>query len=1185
MAISGKALQQRNYGKLPEILPLPDLIELQMRSFRWFQTDGLREVFAEISPIEDFTGKNFELSFEVPDTPFDRPPYDENECRKRDLTYQSPLRVRAKLLIKQTGEIKEMTVFMGDFPLMSTSGTFIYNGTERVVVSQLVRSPGVYYTRKEDPSGSRFLYSAKLIPNRGAWLEFETSAKDILTVKVDKRRTIPVTALLRAVGYGTDSEVYDLFHEVDTNPDHPYIATTIGGQDGAQRRDPSNSHESGLREVYKRIRPGDPVTLDNAKNLIDSTFFNSRRYDLGRVGRYKLNKRLAMPTPPEVRTLTPEDLVYIVRWLIELNNSQDPPDDIDHLGNRRVRAVGELLQNQFRIGLLRMERVIKERMTLQDPATVTPAALINTRPVVAAVREFFGGSQLSQFMDQTNPLSELGHKRRLSAMGPGGLSRDRAGFDVRDVHYSHYGRICPIETPEGPNIGLIGSLASYGRVNEYGFIETPYRQVYKSMTFEGDGANLIGHTLTVDAIDLLTRAVEPDYTSLKEKVAEAEDRVKDSKEALRGLEQAYNVAREAVADAEASLKSQTPDDIPRDSHYATLDVSRNASIEDIREAFRKLALKHHPDQSAAPDAEERMKQINVAHEVLSDSEKRKEYDRSLPESKKSADYSDHLASLVKEEAKARDRFNKGKDALRKHEGNYRSIIERIAKAEARAKEMREAQRSLQESPVPAGTVITEKETEFFKRAGLNSVEIPVRPFASMDADGVTYLSADEEDMYIVSQANARVNEVGEFMEERVACRAGGQFLQEIPDRINIMDVSPKQIVSVPTSLIPFLEHDDANRALMGANMQRQAVPLLTPEAPLVATGMEWKAAEDSGQVLCADVDGIVSSATAREIRLLGDDGNEHIYPLKKFERTNAATCFNQRAIVRKGERVTAGQPLADSSSTDNGQLALGQNVLCAFMFWEGGNYEDAIIISDRVVQDDLFTSVHVEKYECEARDTKLGPEEITRDIPNVAEEALRNLDENGVIYVGAEVHPDDILVGKVTPKGETDLTGEDRLLRAIFGKDARDVKDTSKRMPAGEHGKVVDVHKFNKEMGDELSSGVNEMVRVSVASKRKLMAGDKMAGRHGNKGVVARIMPVEDMPHLADGTPVDIVLSPLGAPSRMNLGQILEAHLGWAAHELGYQAVVPVFDSAAETEIESELEAAGPAQQRQGHAL
>ena len=983
MAISGNALQQINYGKLPEILPLPDLIELQMRSFRWFQTNGLREVFNEISPIEDFTGRNFELSFEVPENPFDRPPYDETECRKRDLTYQSPLRVRAKLLIKQTGEIKEMTVFMGDFPLMSTSGTFIYNGTERVVVSQLVRSPGVYYTRREDPSGSRFLYSAKLIPNRGAWLEFETSAKDILTVKVDKRRTIPVTALLRAVGYGSDTEIHELFREVDTNPDHSYITTTIGGQDGAQRRDPSNTHETGLREVYKRIRPGDPVTLDNAKNLIESTFFNGRRYDLGRVGRYKLNKRLQMPTPPEVRTLTPEDLVYIVRRLIELNNSQNPPDDIDHLGNRRVRAVGELLQNQFRIGLLRMERVIKERMTLQDPATVTPAALINTRPVVAAVREFFGGSQLSQFMDQTNPLSELGHKRRLSAMGPGGLSRDRAGFDVRDVHHSHYGRICPIETPEGPNIGLIGSLASYGRVNDYGFIETPYRQVYKSLTFNGDGADLIGHTVTAD--------------------------------------------------------------------------------------------------------------VTSGDTVV----------------------------------------------------------------------------------IPSDTVITKKDAAALKEAGLVGTEIPLRPFASIDADGVKYLSADEEDLYIVSQANARVNDVGEFAEDRVAVRAGGQFLQEAPDRIHFMDVSPKQIVSVPTSLIPFLEHDDANRALMGANMQRQAVPLLKPEAPLVATGMEWKAAEDSGQVLCAAVDGIISGATAREVRLLGDDGQEHVYPLKKFERTNAATCFNQRAIVRKGERVTAGQPLADSSSTDNGQLALGQNVLCAFMFWEGSNYEDAIILSDRVVQDDLFTSVHVEKYECEARDTKLGPEEITRDIPNVAEEALRNMDENGVIYVGAEVHPDDILVGKVTPKGETDLTGEDRLLRAIFGKDARDVKDTSKRMPAGEHGKVVDVHIFTKDMGDELSSGVNEMVRVSVASKRKLMAGDKMAGRHGNKGVVARIMAVEDMPHLADGTPVDIVLSPLGAPSRMNLGQILEAHLGWAAHELGFQAVVPVFDSASETEIESALESAG----------
>ncbi len=1108
MAISGKALQQRNYGKLPEILPLPDLIELQMRSFRWFQTVGLREVFAEISPIEDFTGKNFELSFEVPDTPFDRPPYDENECRKRDLTYQSPLRVRAKLLIKQTGEIKEMTVFMGDFPLMSSSGTFIYNGTERVVVSQLVRSPGVYYTRREDPSGSRYLYSAKLIPNRGAWLEFETSAKDILTVKVDKRRTIPVTALLRAVGYGTDSEIHDLFREIDDNSDHPYIATTIGGQDGAQRRDPSDSHETGLREVYKRIRPGDPVTLDNAKNLIDSTFFNSRRYDLGRVGRYKLNKRLQMPTPPEVRTLTPEDLVYIVRRLIELNNSQNPPDDIDHLGNRRVRAVGELLQNQFRIGLLRMERVIKERMTLQDPATVTPAALINTRPVVAAVREFFGGSQLSQFMDQTNPLSELGHKRRLSAMGPGGLSRDRAGFDVRDVHYSHYGRICPIETPEGPNIGLIGSLASYGRVNEYGFIETPYRQVFKSLEFERDGKKLIGHTtMENSSIRMAEQAVEFVTGELRKR-----------EKVLQPLLEEVSATEKLVEEAQQALSQRNQD-------YESLSEKPAKAKKLVQEAQELLEQRKTQLQSRKKEAEGPANRVKLAEQELG------------------------LSKRALDQAKS--------NPTEPYMG------------------------------IPSGTVITQKELAVFERelaevkkekgdlaGNPENFDIPLRPFASMDADGVTYLSADEEDMYIVSQANARVNEVGEFLEDRVACRAGGQFLQEIPDRIDIMDVSPKQIVSVPTSLIPFLEHDDANRALMGANMQRQAVPLLKPEAPLVATGMEWKAAEDSGQVLCAEVDGIVSSATAREIRLLGDDGEEHVHSLKKFERTNAATCFNQRAIVRKGERVAAGQPLADSSSTDNGQLALGQNVLCAFMFWEGGNYEDAIIISDRVVQDDLFTSVHVEKYECEARDTKLGPEEITRDIPNVAEEALRNLDENGVIYVGAEVHPDDILVGKVTPKGETDLTGEDRLLRAIFGKDARDVKDTSKRMPAGEHGKVVDVHKFEKEMGDELSSGVNEMVRVSVASKRKLMAGDKMAGRHGNKGVVARIMPVEDMPHLADGTPVDIVLSPLGAPSRMNLGQILEAHLGWAAHELGYQAVVPVFDSAVEGEIESELESA-----------
>ena len=1366
MAISGKALQQRNYGKLPEILPLPDLIELQMRSFRWFQTNGLREVFAEISPIEDFTGRNFELSFEVPENPFDRPPYDENECRKRDLTYQSPLRVRAKLLIKQTGEIKEMTVFMGDFPLMSTSGTFIYNGTERVVVSQLVRSPGVYYTRREDPSGSRYLYSAKLIPNRGAWLEFETSAKDILTVKVDKRRTIPVTALLRAVGYGSDSELFELFHEVDTNADHPYIATTIGGQDGAQRRDPSNTHETGLREVYKRIRPGDPVTLDNAKNLIESTFFNGRRYDLGRVGRYKLNKRLQMPTPPEVRTLTPEDLVYIVRRLIELNNSQSLPDDIDHLGNRRVRAVGELLQNQFRIGLLRMERVIKERMTLQDPATVTPAALINTRPVVAAVREFFGGSQLSQFMDQTNPLSELGHKRRLSAMGPGGLSRDRAGFDVRDVHHSHYGRICPIETPEGPNIGLIGSLASYGRVNDYGFIETPYRQVFKSLTFNGAGENLIGHRVTSDVYF----TIESGKKIPKKKVqALANLELEGTKIAVRPFSSTYGdkpiaLSREEIKDSVIApvnvfdrvsdyiefyedrprvyaghrFRQGVPDqisylDVPsghyrpvRNSitfgqdgvdpsgHTARDDIDtvlilagtkvtkkqvailRDLKLEGANIAVRPFVSQNDNDIANRSREELENSLIAPAGTPVNDAGEFKEdhievYDgpgfrqeapnrinyleespeqfrpvfNSIAISRDGIDPSGHTARkdltirVISEGAKItkkqvailRDLKLEGTNiAVRPFASPNEDDLTAISQEELKnlkvtpanapvndVGEFKEDQIEVYDGPgfrqedphrinyleepsgkylragdvlvsitfasggidlrghtaarefrkrlIAEGAKITDREVTLLKKALMEGAEVPLRPFASMDADrvtylseeveGVSYLSADEEDLYIVSQANARVNDVGEFLEGRVACRAGGQFLQEVPERIDFMDVSPKQIVSVPTSLIPFLEHDDANRALMGANMQRQAVPLLTPEAPLVATGMEWKAAEDSGQVLCADVDGIISGATAREIRLLGDDGEEHAYPLKKFERTNAATCFNQRAIVRKGERVAAGQPLADSSSTDNGQLALGQNVLCAFMFWEGGNYEDAIIISDRVVQDDLFTSVHVEKYECEARDTKLGPEEITRDIPNVAEEALRNLDENGVIYVGAEVHPDDILVGKVTPKGETDLTGEDRLLRAIFGKDARDVKDTSKRMPAGEHGKVVDVHIFNKDMGDELSSGVNEMVRVSVASKRKLMAGDKMAGRHGNKGVVARIMSVEDMPHLADGTPVDIVLSPLGAPSRMNLGQILEAHLGWAAHELDYQAVVPVFDSASEGEIESELNMAG----------
>ncbi|HEY8694056.1 MAG TPA: DNA-directed RNA polymerase subunit beta [Chloroflexota bacterium] len=918
-------------AKSPDILAMQNLIKIQLDSFDWFKREGLKHLFSEISPISDFTGRNLELHFTVPDEPFGKPKYTEQECREKDITYSAPLRVRASLRNKQTGEIKDQDIFMGDFPLMTVQGTFIVNGVERVVVSQLVRSPGIYFTAEYDAGTDRKLFMGKLIPNRGAWLEFETSNKNVLTVKIDRKRKIPVTTLLRAIGYGSNEEIAELFKDV-IDPQRDFVQETLD-------RDATKTLEEGLIEMYKKLRPGDPPTLENARSLINSLFFNPRRYDLGRVGRYKLNRKLELDATKDVTILEKTDLVKIVERMIILNTSQVDPDDIDHLGNRRVRAVGELIQNQFRVGLLRMERVVKERMTIQDPDSVTPSVLINIRPVVAAMKEFFGGSQLSQFMDQTNPLAELAHKRRLSAMGPGGLSRERAGFDVRDVHHSHYGRVCPIETPEGPNIGLIGSLATYARINEFGFIETPYRKVV------------------------------------------------------------------------------------------------------------------HPDGNGASDSKKPAK----------------------------------------------------------------------------------------------------------------------RSFVSND---IEYLAADEEEKYIIAQANARLNESGEFVDERVSTRQGGHFSEQPISRIQYMDVSPKQIVSVPTALIPFLEHDDANRALMGSNMQRQAVPLLAPEAPLVGTGVERQAALDSGQVVVCQEDGEVVSVTAREI-VTQSGGQQRTYTLRKFERSNNGTCINQKPIVKRGEMVVRGQALADSSSTDHGELALGQNILCAFMFWDGGNFEDAILISERVVREDLFTSIHIEKHETEARDTKLGPEEITRDIPNVGEEGLKNLDERGIIYVGAEVGPGDILVGKITPKGETELRAEERLLRAIFGEKAREVKDSSLRVPHGESGKVVDVKVFSRENNDELPPGVNQLVRVGIAQKRKISEGDKMAGRHGNKGVISKVVPMEDMPYLADGTPVDIILNPLGAPSRMNLGQVLETHLGWAAHKMGVRFATPVFDSLSEERIEEILEGCG----------
>ncbi|MGH7722974.1 MAG: DNA-directed RNA polymerase subunit beta [Candidatus Dormibacteria bacterium] len=998
MVLTDSRLSDRHsYGKITDRLEVGNLIQTQLDSFRWFCTEGLRELFDEINPITDYTGKNYELRFL--DYEFGGPKFDEEECRQRDMTFSAPLRINTRLHIKtgeNAGEIKEAEVFMGDFAMMTTEGTFIVNGTERVVVSQLVRSPGVYFTASEDRTSGRLLYSAKLIPNRGAWLEIETSSKDVLTVKIDRKRKVPVTTLVRALGYTSNDDIRSFFAQQDVDPEHQYIAATL-------EKDPTTSVEEALIELYRKIRPGDPPTVENARNLLNSLFFNGRRFDLSKVGRFKLDKNLGIPEEEareraldrDRRVLDNQDFVSIIRKLIALNNGNGEADDIDHLGNRRVRAVGELLQNQFRMGLIRMERIIKERMTICDSATVTSASLINARPVVAAIKEFFGSSQLSQFMDQTNPLAELTHKRRLSALGPGGLSRERAGFDVRDVHHSHYGRICPIETPEGPNIGLIGSLATFARVNEFGFIETPFRRVY-----------------------------------------------------------------------------------------------REVSTSDPRALVGRTAARAYPDAS------------------------------------------------IKE-----------------------------------------------------GQVLSAEAVAALARSGAGTVSIV--PWVS---DDIVFLSADEEDKYTVAQANAPVDDGGNFTVAHVACRSRHTFKDLPVVEVDYMDVSPKQTVSVATSLIPFLEHDDANRALMGSNMQKQAVPLLVSEAPIVGTGMEAHAARNSGEVVLARKPGTVvgvswpepadSDRSVEKIRsgqdfgigilVRPDDGGaDQWYGIHKFVRSNQGTCLSQRIVVRAGDHVDTADLLADGPSTDSGELALGRNVLVAFMPCEGYNFEDAILISEQVVREDMYTSIHIEEFEVEARDTKLGPEEITRDLPNISEETLRNLNERGIVYVGAEVHPGDILVGKITPKGESELSAEERLLRAIFGEKAREVRDSSLRVPHGERGTVVDVKLFSRESGHELPAGVNELVRVYVAQKRKIAQGDKMAGRHGNKGVIARILPIEDMPYLPDGTPVEIVLNPLGVPSRMNLGQVLETHLGYAAQALGLRVASPVFDGASEELIEDELERAG----------
>ncbi len=897
--------ERLSFGKLRQVLDLPDLIAVQRQSFEWFLEEGVAEVLRDISPIEDFTGQ---LKLELADHVFDPPKHTEEECRERDMTFARPLFVTARFMNAGTGEIKEQTVFMGDFPMMTARGTFIINGTERIVVSQLVRSPGVYFGISPDKtSPEKDIVDAKMIPGRGAWLEFEVDKKDIVYVRIDRKRKQPVTVLLKALGFGeTPEELIELITDGQGNP-YESIRNTLD-------KDHTENAEAAFIDIYRKLRPGEPPTPDSARSLLENLFFNPKRYDMAKVGRHKVSKKLRdeypllgleryqlQPPRDGEFTLAKADILATVSYLVKLHNN-DPdyyPDDIDHFGNRRVRSVGELIQNQVRVGLSRMERVVRERMTTQDVEAITPQTLINIRPVVAAIKEFFGSSQLSQFMDQTNPLAGLTHKRRLSALGPGGLSRERAGFEVRDVHPSHYGRMCPIETPEGPNIGLIGYLSTYARINRFGFIETPYRKVTKGVA----------------------------------------------------------------------------------------------------------------------------------------------------------------------------------------------------------------------------------------------------------TDEIEYLAADDEDRYVIAQANAHVDDNGRFLDERVLVRSRRSEVAYVdPHEVDYMDVSPKQIVSVATSLIPFLEHDDANRALMGANMQRQAVPLLRATAPFIGTGVEARAARDAGDLVIAEGSGTVLDVSGDTIVVDYQSGKGRTtYRLSKFRRSNQGTCINQKPLVGAGDHVRKGDVLADGPSTHNGELALGKNLLVAFMPWKGHNYEDAIVISERLVRDDVLTSIHIEEHEIDARDTKLGAEEITRDIPNLSEDILKDLDERGIIRIGAEVGPGDILVGKVTPKGETELTPEERLLRAIFGEKAREVRDTSLKVPHGETGKVIDVRVFSREDGHELPPGVNQLVRVYVGQKRKISEGDKLAGRHGNKGVIAKILPMEDMPYLADGTPVDIILNPLGVPSRMNVGQVLEAHLGYAA--------------------------------------
>ncbi len=965
---------RRYFTPVEASVPLPDLIKVQKDSYDWFLKEGLKELFDEFSPIGDFIGRDLELTFG--DFYFDEPKFSEVESKAKNVTYEASLRVKATLTNKKNEVAANQEIFLGDIPLMTKNGTFIVNGIERVVVSQLIRSAGVIFSAALIKG--RKCYSAKIIPNRGAWIELEIDINNVIWARIDRKRKVAATALLRAFGYSSNEDIRALFTAVDAEGDDSFIEATL-------KKDISTNEEEGLIDVYKRIRPGDMATAENARSLIHSMFFRFDRYDFDRVGRYKLNKRFGfdIPNNKETRILRKEDLLAIISELIRLSISQGPADDIDHLGNRRVRAIGELLYNKTRVGFSRMERIIRDRMSIMEIENLTPNKLINARPLISVVKEFFMSSQLSQFMDQTNPIAELEHKRRLSALGPGGLTRERAGFEVRDVHTTHYCRICPIATPEGPNIGLVGHFATFSRLNSYGFIETPYRKVLHDIPNKAEG--LIGKITREDIMEL-----------------------------------GKNGERKTVL-AKAGV---------------TIDAK--------------------------------------------------------------------LAKTIEEKA--------------------------------------------------------------------GQILIPIKP---MVTDEIVYLDAIEEEKYISTHFNTPVDDNGYFLVEKTEVRKYGEPTVEPVVKVDLMAVAANQIISVATSLIPFLEHDDGIRALMGTNMQRQAVPLITATAPIVGTGIEMRAAYDSGHLIISDTDGIATKVDGGHITVRADNGKDFEYNLSKYLRSNASTCINQRPTINKGDRITAGQVMSNGAAIDNGELALGNNVLVAFMTWEGFNYEDAIIISERMVKEDFYTSIHIENYTIDIRDTKLGPELITNDIPNVSEEKLKNLDSAGIIRIGAEVGSGDILVGKITPKGETELSAEEKLLRAIFGDKAKDVRDSSLYLEHGENGKVVDIKLFSRDQGDKLSNGVIQSVQITIASLRKIRAGDKMAGRHGNKGVISKIVPIEDMPYLADGTPIDIILSPLGVVSRMNLGQLLETHIGFAAKKLGIRVATPALNGIAESDIKKLLAEAG----------